>query len=389
MRRRARCRAWASTRRWKQRFRTSSGPRPGPPSWARSRKSRQWCDARREERQQGSPCTWVVLAILSKIHSNLGAAEPLAREPHCTVHCHGVSELHVAEERAAALAPVQSDLSDLPTTLKEISDHLLGSLTWQTTNPHCAAIDGLGGFRDSSVLSDTVCSQWLVLCKIDTNRHTTDRSAGQLGGLVYSLRFAEFHVAKLAVSQLIYLQTNHFHLATRLKKVNKVLFLGINGDVTNPKRVPIGRLDTFGLVAATAGSLWIHAGVGGCSLVHVGKVYLNLLPQEVLAVFFDSFVHTSRLLELHMSKKTPDMAIGEPNLNDLSTFLKQLHDSFLLRSSLHPTNPNCLAAFWLWATVNFRFRPRQSRWARRPIVAVATIAATSAAAAATGLPTAY
>lgn len=250
-----------------------------------------------------------MLAILSEIHSNLGAAEPLARQPHRTVHCNGVSELHVAKERAAALTPIQSDLSDLPTTLKECSNHLLRSLTWQTAYPHCAAINGLGGFRDSSVLSNTVRSQRLILCKVNTNRHATDRSASQLGSLVYSLRFAEFDVAKLAVSQLIYLQTDHLHLATWLKEVNEVLFLGINGNVTNPKRVPIGRLDTFGFVAATAGSLWIHAGVGRCSLVHVGKVYLNLLAHEVLTMFFDSLVHAGCLLELHVSKVAPDMAI--------------------------------------------------------------------------------
>lgn len=244
--------AWASTRWRKHRVQTSSKTSAGRRSRASSWKSWQWRDARREQWQHGFPCAGVVFAVLSKIHSNLGAAEPFAREPHCTIHCNGVNKLHVAEERAAALTPVQSDLSDLPTTLKECSNHLLRSLTWQTAYPHCAAIDGLGGFRDSSVLSNTVCSQWLILCEVNTNGHTTDRSASQLGGLVYSLRFAEFDMAKLAVSQLIYLQTDHLHLTTRLKQVNEVLFLGINGNITNPKCVPIGRFDTFGLVAATA-----------------------------------------------------------------------------------------------------------------------------------------
>jgi len=116
-------------------------------------------------------------------------------------------------------------------------------------------------------------------------------------------------VAKLPVSQLIDLQTDHLHLATRLKEINEILFLGINGDVTHPKRVPIGRLDTFGLVAATAGCLCIDAGLGCSSLVHVGEVYLNLLTHEVLTMLFDSLVHSSCLLELHMSKVAPDMAV--------------------------------------------------------------------------------
>lgn len=266
----------------------------------------------------------------------------------------------MAEERAAALAPVQPDLLDLPTALEERGDHLIRCIAWEAANPDSAAVVGLRRLRHATILAHAVRCEWLVLCKVHPDGHALHRGARQVRCLIHGLGLTKFDVAKLAIPQLVHLQADHLHLATRLKEVNEVLLCGINGDVTHPERVPVWRLHALWAVATAAGGLRFHPRVR-LDLVHVGVVDLYALSHELLAVLLHSLVHAASLIELHVRKVATNVPIREAHLSDCTTILEKLDDGLLLGLPVRPPDPDCLAAIRLRPTEHLWPRPRKAR----------------------------
>jgi hypothetical protein len=133
----------------------------------------------------------------------------------------------VAEFRTATLARIKPYLTDFPQLVEKLSDHRFRDFLREPTNPDGATIVWLLRFRWSNVFARAVGSKRLILSIIHAYRHALDQFARHFCSLIHSLSLKEFHVAKVTVSQLVNLQTNHLDLPTRLKQVDYVLLRAI------------------------------------------------------------------------------------------------------------------------------------------------------------------
>mmetsp|Transcript_13221 Transcript_13221/g.31506 ORF Transcript_13221/g.31506 Transcript_13221/m.31506 type:complete len:257 (+) Transcript_13221:737-1507(+) len=183
-----------------------------------------------------------------------------------------------------------------------------------------------------------------------------DRCASQRRSLVNSLRLEKFDVAELAVSQLVDLQADHLNSTTWLKEVDNVLLRGLDGNVTDPERVAIWRLDALGSVPSAARCLGFQLGVVG-HLVHVRIVYLDLDTHKVVALLLHRFVHVPRVLKLHMRKITTHMAFTASDLHDLAAVLEEVLKLLLLGLLVHPTDPDGFTTFRLLGSVRSSATP--------------------------------
>jgi len=134
----------------------------------------------------------------------------------------------VAELSTAALTLVHSDLPDIPTLLKQLSDQLLTDISWKAPNEDSPAVIRPRRLWHHLALAMTVSSNWFVLCIIHAQWHPLDKCARKVNCLVYCFRLVKFDVTKMAVAQLVHLEADHLDFSTRLEKVNDVLLFCVN-----------------------------------------------------------------------------------------------------------------------------------------------------------------
>mmetsp|Transcript_65856 Transcript_65856/g.157327 ORF Transcript_65856/g.157327 Transcript_65856/m.157327 type:complete len:707 (-) Transcript_65856:116-2236(-) len=352
---------WHPHPRWKhmgRRTHRMSRRRPHPVRRCHSRRWHSWHHVR--WRHAGNPAigrtwragllrgrTWT--PVLGEVDPDLRRAYSLPGEADGPVDASRVGELDVAEERAAALALVQSNFSDLATFAEDFPYLFFGDFSRKASDPHRSAILGLLRLWHSPVFADPVRSQRLVLSEIHANGDSMDRRASQRRSLVNGLCLEELDVAELAVSQLVYLQADHLNSTTWLKEVDDVLLGGLYGNVTDPERVAIRGLDALGSVPSAARCLRFQLRVVG-HLVHVGIVYLDLDSHEVVALLLHRFVHVPRVLKLHMREVTTHVTFTASDLHDLAAVLKEVLKLLLLGLLVHPTDPDGFTTFrLLWS----------------------------------------
>lgn len=181
-------------------------------------------------------------------------------------------------------------------------------------------------------------------------------------------------MTKLPVLQLIDLQAYHLDLSARFEQIDEILLLRIDGDVTNPQRVPIRRLDALWTVSAAAGGLCLPTGIRG-HLVHVGKIQLDSLSLELLSMLLHCLIDAVRVLKLNVCEIAPDVPLTAAYLGDCAAILEELNQLCLLGLLVCPSDPDRAAALGFGATLRFLPSPR----CRRSPVITAPIILTAAA----------
>lgn len=177
-------------------------------------------------------------------------------------------------------------------------------------------------------------------------------------------------MSELPIPQLIDLQADHLDLATRFKQVDEILLLCIDGNVADPQRVPVRRLDTLWAISTAARGLCRTAGI--CiHLVHVGKIELDSLPHELLAMLLHCLIDTLRVLELDVCKVAPDVTLAAAYLSDRAAVLEKLDEFSLLGLRIRPSHPDRATTLWFRAALWFVSAPR---WRRSPVaIVIATV----------------
>jgi len=179
-----------------------------------------------------------------------------------------------------------------------------------------------------------------------------DRRASKSCSFVHRLCVKKLDVTELAISQLIDLQADHLHSATRLEEINEVLLTGFDGDVADPKRMPIRRLDTLRSVASTAGRLRLQFGIVSY-LIHVSVVYLDFHTHEFLILLLHCFVDHSSVFKLDMCEISSNMPVTTSHLNNVAAVFEEVLQLLLIWLFVNPAHPNSLATLRLLWPVRF------------------------------------
>lgn len=225
------------------------------------------------------------------------------------------------------------------------------------------------------VLANAIRCNGLVLCEVQANGHSFDRSACKLHGLVNSLCFEEFHVSKLPIAQLVHAQGYHLYLPARLKEIDQILLRCINGDVANPKRVAICWFDALRSVSPAAGSLCLTLRIV-CDLVHVREVELNTRSIEILTYLLHGPINAFGVGELHMSKVATDHTFTQTDLSDLTRVCEEILQIIFFGFLIDPSHPDSPATLRLWTPVIFSSSTTTCRW--RPTTTALFLLTTSA-----------
>jgi len=158
-------------------------------------------------------------------------------------------------------------------------------------------------------------------------------------------------MAEFAITELVHLQADHFDLTCRLKEVDQVLFRGIYSDIAHPERMSIWWLDALWTVSTAGGSLGFQFWVVG-HFVHVSVVDLYFDTHELFILLPHGLIDVVCVIELHMSKVTPDVAIAAANLDDFAAIFEELLELLFLWFLFHPAHPNRPAALRLLWTAS-------------------------------------
>jgi len=155
----------------------------------------------------------------------------------------------VAKLRATALTCVQPNFLNLTTSSEVRADNFLVDFVREPADPYGAAILRPFHFWHSPFFPSTISFKGLVFRIVHADWHAFQDGACEFRCLVHSLSLEKLDVAKMAVSELVHLQTDHLNLATRFKEVDDILLCSVDGQIAQPERVSIWRLHTFRLTA--------------------------------------------------------------------------------------------------------------------------------------------
>jgi len=284
----------------------------------------------------------------------------------------------MAELSSTLFARIQAYLSNLSASAHEIRDHFFIHIIRQATDPDSTAVIWTFRLWDASIFASSVCLQWLILRIVHSNRHSLQQGSSQFSRLINCFGVEELNVTKVAVFQIVHLQANHLNLSTQLEQVNDILLRRIDGDVSQPQRVPIRGFLAFRLTAQNSTrSLGVVCWVRS-HLVHVSKIDLDPAPHEIVSLLSHGDIYTLRIFKLDMGKVAPNMVLTDSDLRDCATVLEKVNVCLFLWSSVSPAYPNCFASIRLRVpSASFTISFITATFSSSVIIIIATTASTA------------